>query len=114
MARTSCTFRRRRRRQSQNHPFPIRAHASAACGPCGPPSQDRQGIFRLGVATAARPEGPYAAQPQPMAGSYSIDPAVFYDGARGGGHYLFFGGIWGGQLQRWEGGTYDASAEHAG
>ena len=37
------------------------------------------GIFRIGVATAARPEGPFVAQPQPLAGSYSIDPAVFSD-----------------------------------
>ena len=39
---------------------------------------------------------PVHAQPQPIEGSYSIDPAVF----RRRRHYLYFGGIWGGQLQR--------------
>ena len=32
-------------------------------------------------------------------GSYSIDPAVFED--VDGKHYMFFGGLWGGQLQRY-------------
>jgi len=40
-----------------------------------------------------------------MQGSYSIDPAVFVDDD--GSAYIYFGGIWGGQLQRWENGTYD-------
>ena len=44
---------------------------------------------------------------EPIAGSYSIDPAVFKDGD--GKHYMYFGGIWGGQLQRWATGTYDAA-----
>ena len=47
------------------------------------PHQDRSngtnGVFRIGVATAPRPAGPFIAQPQPLAGSYSIDPAVFCD-----------------------------------
>lgn len=63
------------------------------------PARDREGIFRIGVAEAARPEGPYAADPEPIAGAYSIDPAVFRD--RDGRHYLYFGGLQGGQLQRW-------------
>ncbi|MBC7891201.1 MAG: family 43 glycosylhydrolase, partial [Sphingobacteriaceae bacterium] len=37
-------------------------------------------------------------------GSFSIDPAVFTD--TDGSSYLYFGGIWGGQLQRWHKGTY--------
>jgi hypothetical protein len=70
------------------------------------PAKDRDGIFRIGVASGTRPEGPFTPQPQPIAGSYSIDPAVFTDDD--GQSYMYFGGIWGGQLQRWQGGRYDA------
>lgn len=61
------------------------------------PAKDRQGIFRIGVAVADRPEGPFVPDPEPMAGTYSIDPAVFEDN---GEFYLYFGGLQGGQLQR--------------
>ena len=60
------------------------------------PARDRQGDFRIGVAVSARPEGPFAAEPEPIAGTYSIDPAVFEDPS---GIYLYFGGLQGGQLQ---------------
>ena len=43
------------------------------------PAKDREGVFRIGVATGSRPEGPFTAQPQPIRGSYSIDPSVFVD-----------------------------------
>jgi len=69
------------------------------------PAKDANNIFRLGVATSSSPEGPFTPQPTPMQGSYSIDPAVFVDDD--GSAYIYFGGIWGGQLQRWENGTYD-------
>ncbi|MDA0889328.1 MAG: glycoside hydrolase family 43 protein [Bacteroidetes bacterium] len=69
------------------------------------PAKDANNIFRLGVATSSNPEGPFTPQPTPMQGSYSIDPAVFVDDD--GSAYIYFGGIWGGQLQRWENGTYD-------
>ena len=36
-----------------------------------------------------------------------MDPASFVDDD--GSAYLYFGGIWGGQLQRWVNGTYNAS-----
>ncbi|MDR1601060.1 MAG: glycoside hydrolase family 43 protein [Tannerella sp.] len=62
------------------------------------PLKDRDGIFRLGVAVAACPEGPFVPQPDPIRGSYSIDPAVFEENGK---HYMYFGGIWGGQLQRY-------------
>lgn len=62
------------------------------------PLKDRCGTFRIGVATAARPEGPFTPQPDPMRGSYSIDVCVLEDR---GEHYLYFGGLWGGQLQRY-------------
>ena len=63
------------------------------------PAKDAAGIFRIGVAVSDRPEGPFAADPEPMEGAYSIDPAVFEDE---GAYYLYFGGLQGGQLQRWE------------
>lgn len=62
------------------------------------PAKDAEGVFRIGVAVGERPEGPFTAQPGPMEGAYSIDPAVFDDG---GVHYIYFGGLQGGQLQRW-------------
>lgn len=71
------------------------------------PAKDKQGVFRIGVATGTRPEGPFTAQPRPMQQSYSIDPAVFADDD--GAHYLYFGGIHGGQLQRWTAQGYDAT-----
>jgi hypothetical protein len=69
------------------------------------PAKDKQDIFRIGVAVADRPEGPFKAQARPIDGSYSMDPAVFRDGD--GKYYMYFGGIWGGQLQRWATGTYN-------
>lgn len=63
------------------------------------PAKDSAGIFRIGAAVADRPEGPFTAQPEPMEGTYSIDPCVFEDG---GELYLYFGGLQGGQLQRWQ------------
>ena len=58
--------------------------------------KDKTGVFHLGVAVADRPEGPFIPQPDPIRGSYSIDPCVFKDGKD---YYIYFGGIWGGQLQ---------------
>lgn len=63
------------------------------------PAKDKTDIFRIGVAVSDRPEGPFDPLPNPMTGSYSIDPAVFLD--TDGAHYMFFGGLWGGQLQRY-------------
>lgn len=60
------------------------------------PLKDKNDIFRLGVATADKPEGPFVPEAHPMRGSYSIDPCVF---EADGTHYIYFGGIWGGQLQ---------------
>ena len=64
------------------------------------PLKDRNDIFRFGVAVADKPEGPFVPQPAPMKGSYSIDVAVFKDDD--GKYYFYFGGIWGGQLQRYK------------
>ncbi|TYR35550.1 family 43 glycosylhydrolase [Sphingobacterium phlebotomi] len=60
------------------------------------PLKDQNDIFRLGVATSDMPEGPFIPEPHPIKGSYSIDPCVFEDN---GAYYIYFGGIWGGQLQ---------------
>jgi len=69
------------------------------------PVKDKQDIFRIGVATSKSPSGPFKAEPKPIEGSYSIDPAVFTDSD--GKSYMYFGGIWGGQLQRWVTGKFD-------
>ncbi len=73
------------------------------------PAKDLKGVFRIGVATSPSPGGPFTPQPEPMAGSFSIDPAVF--AAPDGEYYMYFGGIWGGQLQRWRTGTFQAEGE---
>jgi hypothetical protein len=70
------------------------------------PVKDKKDVFHIGVATSVSPAGPFKAEPQPIAGSYSIDPAVFTD--TDGKAYMYFGGIWGGQLQRWTTGKYEA------
>jgi hypothetical protein len=62
------------------------------------PLKDKNDIFRIGAAIADRPEGPFVPQADPIRGSYSIDPCVFEDN---GAYYMYFGGIWGGQLQRY-------------
>ena len=63
------------------------------------PLKDRNDIFRMGVAISDKPDGPFSPQPDPIRGSYSIDAAVFRDDD--GSYYMYFGGIWGGQLQRY-------------
>ncbi|EZP49930.1 Glycosyl hydrolases 43 family protein [Sphingomonas sp. RIT328] len=72
------------------------------------PARDKDGVFRIGVATGKSPTGPFKAEPQPIKGSFSIDPAVFTDSD--GQSYMYFGGIWGGQLQRWTTGRFDPNA----
>lgn len=69
------------------------------------PVKDIKDVFRIGVATSKTPMGPFKPEAQPINGSYSIDPAVFTDDS--GDSYMYFGGIWGGQLQRWAKGSYD-------
>ena len=72
------------------------------------PVKDKQDVFRIGVATSKMPTGPFKAEPAPITGSFSIDPAVFTD--TDGQAYMYFGGLWGGQLQRWQGGKYNPNA----
>jgi hypothetical protein len=73
------------------------------------PARDKQGIFRIGVAVGDKPQGPFKAEPEPIKGSYSIDPCSFVDDD--GRAYLYFGGIWGGQLQNWEAEKFDANGK---
>lgn len=63
------------------------------------PLKDKNDIFRIGVAIADNPAGPFIPQPDPIRGSYSIDICVLKDGDE---YYLYFGGLWGGQLQRYK------------
>ncbi len=63
------------------------------------PLKDKTDIFRIGVAISNKPEGPFKPLDAPIKGSYSIDPCVFLD--NDGSHYMYFGGLWGGQLQRY-------------
>jgi hypothetical protein len=71
------------------------------------PVKDKKDVFHIGVATSTTPTGPFKAEPNFIKGSYSIDPAVFTD--TDGKSYMYFGGIWGGQLQRWSDGKYDSA-----
>ena len=69
------------------------------------PAYDKQGVFRIGAAVSDKPEGPYTAQPEPIKDSFSMDPAVFKDDD--GKYYMYFGGLWGGQLQQWKTGKHE-------
>lgn len=71
------------------------------------PAKDHDGIFRIGVATSQSPVGPFIAEKEAIKNSFSIDPAVFKNDD--GSYYMYFGGIWGGQLQRWRNGTFNPS-----
>ena len=71
------------------------------------PAKGYDGIFRIGVATSQSPRRPFTPQPEAIKGSFSIDPAVFKDDD--GSYYMYFGGLWGGQLQRWRTGTFNAA-----
>ena len=69
------------------------------------PARDKDGIFRIGVATSKHPAGPFQAEPDYIPGSYSIDPAVLVDDD--GKAYLYYGGLWGGQLEKWQSGQFN-------
>lgn len=70
------------------------------------PAKRPDDIFQIGVAVSDSPVGPFIPQAEPMKGSYSIDPAVFKD--TDGSYYMYFGGIWGGQLQKYRDNEYNA------
>ena len=69
------------------------------------PAKKPDNIFQIGVAVSNSPIGPFMPDPEPIRGSYSIDPAVFCDDD--GSYYLYFGGIWGGQLQSYRNNEYN-------
>lgn len=69
------------------------------------PARDKDDIFRIGVATSKSPAGPFVAEEDYIPGSFSIDPAVLVDDD--GRSYIYFGGLWGGQLEKWQGGTFN-------
>jgi Glycosyl hydrolases family 43 len=73
------------------------------------PAKDHDGIFRIGVATSNLATGPFVPEPNAIKNSFSIDPAVFRD--KDDNYYMYFGGIWGGQLQRWRTGNFNATEE---
>jgi len=61
--------------------------------------KDKNDVFHIGVAVSDKPEGPFIPENHPINGSYSIDPSVLQDDD--GNYYMYFGGLWGGQLQRY-------------
>ena len=73
------------------------------------PAKNREDIFQIGVAIGDSPAGPFIAEPEAIKNSYSIDPAVFDDDD--GAFYLYFGGIWGGQLQKYRNNQFDEKNE---
>ncbi|HSD07124.1 glycoside hydrolase family 43 protein [Flavobacterium sp.] len=73
------------------------------------PAKRADGIFQIGVAVSDSPVGPFKPEKEAIKGSYSIDPAVFED--KDGKHYIYFGGIWGGQLQKYRNNKFDKNHE---
>jgi beta-xylosidase len=69
------------------------------------PARDKDGIFRIGVATSKNPAGPFTPEPNYIPGSHSIDPAVLVD--EDDRAYIYYGGLWGGQLEKWQTGSFN-------
>jgi beta-xylosidase len=69
------------------------------------PARDQDHIFRIGVATGKSPAGPFTPEADYIQGSFSIDPCVFVDDD--GQAYMIFGGLMGGQLEKWKTGNFD-------
>ena len=67
------------------------------------PARDKEGNFRLGVAESDSPVGPFTPDDNYITGSYSIDPAVMVEGDEA---YIYYGGLWGGQLEKWQTGEF--------
>ncbi|WP_053218329.1 glycoside hydrolase family 43 protein [Virgibacillus senegalensis] len=73
------------------------------------PARDHDGIFRIGAATSSNPSGPFKAEKDYIPDSFSIDPAVLVDDDNRA--YIYFGGLWGGQLEKWQTGKFAPDAE---
>ncbi|HEX2584648.1 MAG TPA: family 43 glycosylhydrolase, partial [Steroidobacteraceae bacterium] len=69
------------------------------------PAKRKDGIFQIGVAVGDSPTGPFKPEAEAIKGSYSIDPAVLEDDD--GSFYMYFGGLWGGQLQKYRSNVYN-------
>ena len=69
------------------------------------PAKKTDDIFQIGVAVGDSPAGPFLPEPEAIKNSYSIDPAVFIDDD--GAAYMYFGGLWGGQLQSYRSNKYN-------
>lgn len=69
------------------------------------PAKRKDGIFQIGVAVGNSPTGPFKPEAEAIKGSYSIDPAVLEDDD--GSFYMYFGGLWGGQLQKYRSNVYN-------
>jgi len=76
------------------------------------PAKRADDIFQIGVAIGNSPTGPFTPEPTAIEGSYSIDPAVLED--EDGAYYMYFGGIWGGQLQKYRNNEYSPDHEEPG
>jgi hypothetical protein len=74
-------------------------------------AKDRDGIFRIGIATSKDPVGPFIPSQDPVPGSFSIDPCLFEDDNN---FYMYFGGLWGGQLEKYRNNIYDNNNELPG
>ena len=68
------------------------------------PARDKDLRFHIGVAVSDNPAGPFKPEPDYIKGSFSIDPAVLVDDD--GAAYIYFGGLWGGQLEKWQTGEF--------
>lgn len=64
-----------------------------------PARAKKDGRFRIGVAVADKPEGPYEVEENPIEGTYSIDPGMLI--ASDGSVYMYWGGLLGGELQNY-------------
>ncbi len=68
------------------------------------PARDKDLRFHIGVAVSDSPVGPFKPEADYIKGSFSIDPAVLMDDD--GSAYIYFGGLWGGQLEKWQTGEF--------
>jgi len=69
------------------------------------PARDKEGNFRIGVAISDNPAGPFKPEDNYIQGTFSIDPAVLVDDDEES--YIYFGGLWGGQLEEWVTGSFN-------
>ena len=76
------------------------------------PAKDHDGVFHIGVAVSDCPTGPFRAEENYMENSMSIDPAILADDD--GRYYMYNGGLWGGQLEKWQTGTYTEKPRETG